>query len=149
MLTTEPTFEMIQEWKRVFAAEQQSLSPNRKTGAEVDAYFRAHYPLFEVFDSAEWREMVTEEILLSPPHAEKLPPGNMPEIAVYRMGDVYAAIDLVTGHFHIECEDIGRIVPIFDDLFLYRGLDKADLQNYFLVAEYVRLLAQITSYPHS
>ncbi len=32
-----------------------------------------------------------------------------------------------------------KMKEIYDDLFLYRGLDQKDLENFFLVAEYVRL----------
>lgn len=39
----------------------------------------------------------------------------------------------------MESEDIQKIVSIYDDLFVYRGLDEEDLNNYFLVAEYIKL----------
>ena len=43
MLTREPTEQMIAEWKRVFKENRGKLSPDRKTGAEVDKYFRRKY----------------------------------------------------------------------------------------------------------
>lgn len=48
-------------------------------------------------------------------------------------------IDLTTGEFHVESENIEKVIQIYDDLFAYRGLDAADLKNYFLVAEYIKL----------
>lgn len=43
MLTVEPTSELIAEWKRIFEAHHPAMKPNRKTGAEVDQYFRDKY----------------------------------------------------------------------------------------------------------
>lgn len=48
-------------------------------------------------------------------------------------------IDLVSGEIHVECDDIMKVVYLYDDLFAYRGLDEDDLDNPFLVAEYVKL----------
>lgn len=42
--------------------------------------------------------------------------------------------------FHIESENIEEVMPLHDDLFVYRGLDEEDLKNIFLVAEYVKLM---------
>ncbi len=52
---------------------------------------------------------------------------------------VYVGIDINSGFFSVESEPIDLSVPIYDDLFLKRGLDEEDLQNYFLVYEYVSL----------
>ena len=43
MLTVKPTAEMIAEWKRIFEAHHTAMKPNRKTGTEVDQYFRNKY----------------------------------------------------------------------------------------------------------
>jgi len=51
----------------------------------------------------------------------------------------FIGIDLSTGEFHIESENIEEVMPLHDDLFVYRGLDEEDLKNIFLVAEYVKL----------
>ena len=138
MLTVEPTSEMVKEWKEIFEAHHASMQPNRKTGAEVDAYFRAHYP-YEVYDCAEFREMVADEILENASLQSKLPEGTLPDIQSYFVHDVLVGIDLNSGEFHIESEDINTVIPLYDDLFLFRGLDKEDLSNFFLVAEYVKL----------
>ena len=53
--------------------------------------------------------------------------------------DVYVGIDLVTGFFHIESKHIEKCIPIYDDLYVKRGLDKSDLQNYVLVGQYMEL----------
>jgi hypothetical protein len=53
------------------------------------------------------------------------------------LDDIYVGIDLTSGEFQIECEDINSVIPIYDDLFAFRGLDDDDIQNYFLVAQYL------------
>ncbi len=138
MLTTKPTTEMLLEWKRLHEEYRPKLTPNRRSGAQVDAYFREQYPHTAV-DSEELCEMITAEILENPHHAEKLPEGSVPDVRCYMSEDVLVGIDLVTGHIHVECEEIARAEAIYDDLFVYRGLDEKDLENAFLTAEYVRL----------
>lgn len=138
MLTTEATPEMIAEWKRLYEAHHAGLRPNRKTGAEVDAYFREKYP-HETFDSEEFRKVVEANILENEWFRGKLPEGAVPDIKCYRMGAVLIGIDLSSGEFHIESEDITKVIPVYDDLFVYRGLDEEDLKNFFLVAQYIQL----------
>lgn len=57
----------------------------------------------------------------------------------HKTGNALVGIDLSTGEFHIESENIEEVMPLHDDLFVYRGLDEEDLKNIFLVAEYVKL----------
>ena len=60
-------------------------------------------------------------------------------IKSYKTGNALVGIDLSTGEFHIESKNIEEVMPLHDDLFIYRGLDEEDLKNIFLVAEYVKL----------
>ena len=41
------------------------------------------------------------------------------------------AIVVHTGNFHIECEFIEIAVPMYDDLFVYRGLDEEGIKIFF------------------
>ena len=138
MLIKEPTSEMIAEWKRIFEKYHSTLTPNRKSGYEVDNYFREKYS-YQLFDNAEFQQMVSLNITENVFLRSKLPKGLLPNIQSYQTGNVLVAIDLCTGEFHVESENIEEAIPIFDDLFVYRGLDEDDLKNYFLVAEYVKL----------
>lgn len=138
MLTTEPTPAMVAEWKNVFEMYHSVLKPNRKSGDEVDRYFREKYP-HQPFDNAEFREIASLNITENDHFRNKLPKDTLPKIQSYRTGDVLVAIDLCTGEFHVESENIEDVIPIHDDLFVYRGLDAEDLENFFLVAEYVKL----------
>ena len=92
MLTTEPTPEMLQEWKRLHEKYRPKLTPNRRSGTQVDAYFRETYP-HTPMDSKELREMIAAEILENPHHAEKLPEGCEPDVRCYLSGDVLVGID--------------------------------------------------------
>ena len=138
MLTTEPTSEMIAEWKRIFEIYHSSLIPNRKSGNEVDQYFRKKYA-YQLFDNAEFREIASLNIIENDYFKSKLPKNTLPNIQSYQTGDVLVAIDLSTGEFHIESENTEEVISIHDDLFAYRGLDAEDINNFFLVAEYIKL----------
>lgn len=138
MITKELTNQDISDMKRIFEENRSSLVPCRKTGTEVDEYFRSRYS-FEPFNNSDFIKMVEAGILEN----GFLPEGACPDIRSYRIGDIFVGIDLSSGEFHVEAEDIDRVIPVYDDLFVYRGLGKNDLNNFVLVAEYVRLTKEI------
>ncbi len=138
MLTKEPTAEMAAEWKKVYEENRHSITPNRKTGEEVNRYFTEKYS-FSEFESPEFADAVRFNITENEHNFSKLPEGVQPVIKTYMSDGIFVGIDLVTGFFHAECENIEKAEQVYDDLFVYRGLDEQDLRNYFLVAEYVRL----------
>ena len=141
MLTTEPSEEMLQEWRRIHCEYRNKLKPNRKSGVQVNEYFMNKYS-FEQYDSAELASVVEYNIIMNEHEREKLPQGVQPQPVTYKISDgpVFVGIDLITGFFHIECEDMKKTAEIYDDLFLFRGLDEMDLDNCFLTAQYVQLL---------
>lgn len=69
----------------------------------------------------------------------KLEDGTRPDIRCYRTGNALVGIDLVSGAFHVEAVDMAEAIPVYNDLFVFRGLSEDDLKNFVLVAEYVRL----------
>ena len=107
MLTTEPTIEMIQEWKCIYNENRDKLKPNRKSGAEINDYFCNKYR-FEKLDSLSFHDVVEFNIMKNESNREKLPQGAVPQIVAYKAKDssVLVGIDLVTGFFHIEGKDI-------------------------------------------
>lgn len=143
MLTTKPTRAMLREWRRQFEMHRTNMRPNRKDGAEIDAYFRSKYAP-EILEWPAFKEAAEQNILNNEYSRLKLR-GKPTEVQTYRVGDVYVAIDRTSGEFHLECQSIDRVIPIYDDLFAFRGLDAEDIQNCFLVAEYVKLTRQSTS----
>lgn len=138
MLTKEPTPEQIQEWKDIYQSHHSSLSPNRKTGSEVDDYFRKKYS-YQIYDNSNFKKIVELNIICNEHTRQKLERNKKTNIKCYSVDDVLVGIDLTTGEFHVESENIEKVIQIYDDLFAYRGLDAADLKNYFLVAEYIKL----------
>lgn len=139
MLTSEPTIEMVQKWKLIYNENRNRLTPNRKSGAELNDYF-CHKYCFKKFECLTFSDVVKFNIMENEPNREKLPQGVAPQIVTYREkgSSILVGIDLVTGFFHVEGKDINRVAEIYDDLFLFRGLDDKDLKNYFLVAQYIQ-----------
>lgn len=77
--------------------------------------------------------MVWKNIMHNLPFAEKIPLHKEPQPVTYLMdGQVFIGIDLVTGYICVE-----GCPKLYYDLFLYRGLDEKDLENFYLVSEYV------------
>lgn len=140
MLTMSPTEEMIKEWKDIYEKHRKVLSPNRKSGLEVDAYFREQYAPV-IFDSNEFKKVVEANFLANTYEQEKVPEGKEPQIVCYKIerDNIMVGIDLVTGYIHVESENMNKAEKVYNDLFVFRGLDEKDLENYFLVAQYIKL----------
>lgn len=138
MLTTAPTEEMIAEWKQIYEIHHSALKPNRKSGDEVDRYFRNNYS-YQLLNSEVFREVVSLNITENDYFKRKLPKNVLPNVQTYQTGNVLVGIDLCTGEFHVESERVEEAIPIYDDLFVFRGLDAEDINNFFLVAEYIKL----------
>lgn len=138
MILSELTPEEIAEMKRVYEAHRPLLSPNRKSGAEVDAYFRNSYP-YQPLDDYAFQAVAAANIMENEHFCTKLQDGAQPDIRCYRTRDVLVGIDLVSGEFHVEAADMAAAIPVYNDLFVFRGLDETDLTNFVLASEYVRL----------
>jgi len=52
-------------------------------------------------------------------------------IFCYGVGNILIAIDACTGSFHIECEFIEIAGSIYDDSFVYCGLDAEGIKIFF------------------
>lgn len=138
MITREVTTTVLEKWKEIFEDHAFSMAPNRKPGKELDIYFKSNYS-FQTMKSDKIKQVLIANITTNEYLREKLPQGVAPQIQCYTVGNVRIGIDLVSGGFHIECEEIDEAIPIYDDLFVYRGLDEADLKNYVMVGQYVEL----------
>ncbi len=138
MLTTKPTVEMIEKWKKTFEENRNNLFPNRKNGKEVDEHFKSIYD-YEELDSPKHKKIIEYNIMHSNHNKAKLSDGMMPEIAIYKIRntDILVGIDRVTGFFQVESKDTEKMAEVYDDLFAFRGLDLMDIDNYFLVAQYI------------
>lgn len=155
MLTTQATAEDIAHWKQVFAQYRPLLRPNRISGAALYAYLSSRYPLLSLEDTRA-DQMVADNILKNECFARELPAGMLPcpvccviepvgsGAALYRAQDVVfsgceiiVGIDLTSGYFLVEGSSL-----LWDELLAHRGLNENDLDNPYLVAEYVGCLSR-------
>ncbi|HHT5872281.1 TPA: hypothetical protein ACSZBY_14300, partial [Listeria monocytogenes] len=119
MLTKEATPELIKEWQNIYYNHIDNLVPNRKTGCEIDEYFRGNYSFVSVNDKNA-QETVIQNIINNESFKEKLSAGVKPKPMTYTIRDsnIFVGIDLISGYFYVEGSE-----EVYDDLFAYRGLD--------------------------
>jgi hypothetical protein len=153
MLMQETTPEAIESWKSVFKEYKARLIPNRKKAGDLIEYLEGKYQLAELADE-KWEKVVIDNVMLNECNSNKLPAGKTvtPKLfrvvntgngrSLYRQQDdifkgqeILVGIDMETAFFHIEGSSL-----LWDELFAFRGLDKDDLSNYYLVAEYISCL---------
>ncbi len=129
MIISEVTQAQLAAWKSLWLRHRDSLTPNRIDGMQLDRYFRAQYQP-RSYTSARFLRMLTDSAAEQGSHS--------PDIAAYTLdGGILVGIDRASGWFHVECADIRKAVPVWDDLFFTRGLSKEDLQNFVLTAQYL------------
>lgn len=152
MLTKSATPELLRKWKADYAAYRPLLRPNRRSADELLSYLVANYPLLPLDDEAA-REVVCANVRENAVLAARLPASVLPRAetfivarfgagealyaaqdAVFSGMDIFVGIEMVTGHFHVEGSSL-----LWDELFVFRGLDEADLENPYLVSEYALL----------
>jgi len=153
MIMQETTPEMVEKWKSIFSEYKTKLYPNKKPTLDIIKYIKHKYPLIELADK-KWSQIVVDNLLQNECYAEKLPVGKMPVAIVYsvknsgtgkilyeKQDDIFNGINIVFG---VELETAFFTVEgsslLWDELFAFRGLDEVDLNNYYLVAEYITCL---------
>lgn len=131
MITTEVTSEQIENWKKIYSENKNNLVVNRICGKELNDYFVEKYHPIKEAPS----QFVDTVILNAKENGEQ-----EPIISAYILdGNIYVGIDLNTGFFQVECEDIDKMKIIWDDLFIVRGLSEEDIENYVIAAQYILL----------
>lgn len=152
MWMKEPTKEDVKKWKVLHATYRSILKPNRKNGKEMLAYIQEHYPV-QVVLNQEWQDGLCEELVANEAFKEKVPVGKKLEAtclkvehtsetaylfenraSIFQDCEIYIGLEIQSGYMHIEGSDV-----LYDELFVYQGLDEYDLENPFLVAQYVTL----------
>ena len=132
MIVSPVTPAQLTRWRTLWERHRASLAPNRIEGAALDAYVRERYAPAP-YEDAVFRDVVRENVRAAEGDGAA-------DIACYQTPEgVLVGIDRVSGAFHVECADIGRCIPVWDDLFVRRGLDAAALGNYVLVGQYLEL----------
>jgi hypothetical protein len=157
MLMQEATPEMVKHWKSVWDAYRDKLRPNRKSGADLVGYLEKEYSLAKQ-NNKKMASVITENILLNEHSAGKLPDGKSPSpiaFIVENIGrgkylyenqdqifcgeEIFVGIDVESGCFHVEGSSL-----LWDELFAFQGLDEDDIENYYLVAEYISCLKKFS-----
>ena len=131
MITTEVTSEQIENWKKIYSENKNNLVVNRISGKELNDYFvEKYHPIKEA------PSQFVDTVILNAKENGK----QEPIISAYILaGNIYVGIDLNTGFFQVECEDIDKMKIIWDDLFIVRGLSEEDIENYVIAAQYILL----------
>lgn len=137
MITKSPTAGQLKRWKALFEEHGAALTPNRKSGAEINGYFRNKYGCAPIV-SHPFASAVEWNILQNAAFRERLY-GTKPNVSCYEINGVFVGIDLVSGEFFVEGDDVEKAAVLYDDLFVFRGLDESDLKNYVLVGQYWEL----------
>ena len=133
MITSKVTKEQLEKWRELHNIWKDKLTVNRISGKELDEYFWKKYnPAENNIES--FRTVV---YLNSEAYNKK---ADMSEIHTYTLeNNVYVGIDTATGFFQVECEDIDKAAPVWDDIFIKRGLSADDIENYVLTGQYISL----------
>ena len=131
MITTEVTSEQIENWKQIYSENKNKLVVNRISGKALDNYFVEKYHPIKDAPS----QFVDIVVFNAKENDEQ-----EPIVSTYVLeGNIYVGIDLNSGFFQVECEDIDKMRAVWDDLFLVRGLSEKDIDNYVIAAQYILL----------
>ncbi len=165
MLIQEPTPEMLAEWKSVWYKYKDSLVPNRKSGREIIDYLSQRYVLTEIYDN-EAADAVCHNVTMNKPIAEKLPGGAVPRPRTFFLENagngeifykdenkdaeavwggeitgIFVGIDTASGYFMVEGSTM-----LWDELCAFQGIDEADIQNPYCVAQYITCLKRFNRF---
>jgi hypothetical protein len=153
MLMQKATPEMVDRWKEVWNEYKDKLFPNRKSGKEVVEYLKNKYFLDELHDDNA-KQVVINNVIYNKPYSDKVPMGaelsavtfivknqvngkflyeNQDE--VFKENNIFVGVEMESGFFCVEGSSL-----LWDELYVFRGLDEKDIQNYFCVAEYISCL---------
>ncbi len=135
MITYEVDEKKLRFWKELYEKKSNYLKANRISGRELNIYFQKKYSA-QNYNNTKFKEVVH----LNSKEYFHENAGNINDIIAYTLnGDIFVGIDLKTGFFHIESDEIRKSVPIFDDLFVTRGLSEDELQNFVIAGQYLEL----------
>ncbi len=154
MITTNPSDAQFSEWLKIWQEYAPKLKPNRRTGIEVVRFLRKKYKTEEIKDVRVAQEFATA-IFMNGFQREKLPEDTEPNPIILKILKEGPGVDLYENQDEIfkDVKDIIVIVDVssgcysvegssklWDELCVYQGLDKSDLENPVTTAIYVDLM---------
>ena len=138
MITKPVTEKELNNWKNLWESNREYLSINRISGAKLHDYFINKYAPEKYGNRAFFEAVRLNDIDKNGKNSV-----NDEDIVCYSIkNDVFVGIDISNGFFHIESEDIYKCIPIYDDLFVKRGLNEGDINNYVIAGQYLELKEQ-------
>lgn len=114
----------------LFREFHEKITPNRKSGEDIEQYLQDHY------DCNECEDLKLSEQLVDSMKDET---SENVEIHIYQVGDLKVAINRTSGAFLVSGDDLDEKAKLWDELFLYRGLNEEELSNPFLVGTYIKI----------
>jgi hypothetical protein len=153
MLTHPPTSEDLITWHQTAAQFRPRLSPNRKSADEMASYLETRYPI-TASDDPRLHDVVAQNILLNKYFARKLPSDTRPATRVFvvrnegtgaalydRQEGVFIGSPILVGlEIHSAFLMTEGSSDLHDELVAFAGLDAADIENDFLIWEYIDCL---------
>ncbi|NJJ34304.1 hypothetical protein GSQ51_11745 [Clostridioides difficile] len=151
--TKEVSQEKIEQWKSVYEKYKDTLKVNSKPISEVIEFLKQKYTVKEE-SSEEFKDVIINNIKLNKPFSEKI--ANNAELkpivfTIQNEGnakklydaqeEIYSGCTITVGmEFETGCVFVEGSDELNDEITAFRGLDKYDINNYYLVANYVRCL---------
>lgn len=150
MLMQEPTEEMIKEWKEIYEQNKEKIKPNKKDSMDIIKFLENNYPITRI-NNPKIESIIYDNIMNNEFSANKLK-GETPNIRVFivenegngsqlysKQDNIFKGIQIIVG---IELKTSYIFVEgssyLYDELFAFSGLDERDVENYFLVAQYIK-----------
>lgn len=159
MIVRELSKERLEEWKSTWLQYKDRIKPNRRTGPALLEYLQSRYSMTEILD-ADVLDAIRDTVTMNRRLSEKLPDGAVPVPRAFYLDNagqgekfyrpenrdtaeiwgnditkIFVGVDLSSGFYMVEGSTM-----LWDELCAFQGLDKKDLQNYVIVAQYISAL---------
>lgn len=140
----------VAAWKATYSKYRARLKPNNRPASELMTFFTQKYPLEELPHEG-FKQLVRNNILDNEWYERKIPAGRTLIPHVFHVqhtgsgNDLYdnqddefkgyeilVGFELETGYFLVEGSS-----QLWDEIFVLRGLDEFDIDNAYLVSEYI------------
>ncbi|MCC0653974.1 hypothetical protein [Clostridioides sp. ES-S-0001-03] len=151
--TQEVSQQKVREWKAVYEKYRSTLNVNAKSILELVEYLKQKYTLKEEA-SEEFKNVVINNIKLNKPFSKKIPSNKELKPIVFTIQnegkaktlyenqeEVYSGCSIVVGmEFETGCVFVEGSSELADEITTFKGLDEDDINNYYLLANYVRCI---------
>lgn len=149
MLMQETNEEMMKICKEIYNQYKDKIKPNKKSGESIIKYIQDKYPTIDV-EASQLEDMILQDMMSNDFFKDKL--GNRkPNVKIFGIKDegkghklyvkqneefdeglIFIGIEMQTSAIFVkESRDL------YEELIAFVGLDKEDIKNEFLVAQYI------------